>query len=566
MTVIGKNQISPKPVRARKLWVMVLAPIFLIVMVVLAAMIAYNIESQSNLVDAQVAGQNTRLANVVNNAIFDALRTGENDMVRNQFLRLNEKLPGVNIYVYDFRGVVSFSTDSSKVGDSINRLFEDTEAVKAIDQVLSGHKPPTSIDTVDIAGETYSVKHLPILNEQSCHHCHGQSQETLGGITVASSLAGSLNAMRKTRDRSFLIGIGGLVVLVSAIYLLFFVLVNKPVIAILHQAQKLRQGDFTHHTETRRKDELSHILNRLNIISAEMRIIFKGFTQKSDLLVESSEQLATISDTLKSEAESTSDQSNRVADATREVSTTMNTVAASMGETSTNISMVTTRSDELFRTISEIARSSGKAKSVIDSATSSFDGVSEVVQELGKAAKEIDAVTDSIREVSEQVNLLALNATIEAARAGEAGKGFAVVAQEIKELARQTATATNNADEKLRWMQLKTEDTMQKIKQISAIMDDAHNSVNTIAAAVEEQSGSTREIAENMTQALSGVSAVNDNIARSAQAIEQVSGRVRNVDASTGKILSNSELVDTQATDLSRLADEIKTAVHKFKI
>jgi methyl-accepting chemotaxis protein len=566
MTVKEKNQTSKKTIRGRKLWFMVLVPIFAIVLVVLTAMIAYNIKSQSNMVESQVADQNTRLANVVNNAIFDALRTGDNDVVRSQFSRLNEKLPGVNIYVYDFRGVVSFSTDSSKVGNSMNRIFEDEEAATAINQMLADQQPPTSITTVDIANEIYSVKHLPIPNDQSCHHCHGQSQEILGGITVASSLAGSLQTMKRTRNKSFLLGICGLMILVTAIYLLFFILVNKPVQLILNQAKKLREGDFTHHTDTQRKDELAHILNRLNLISGEMRSIFSGFTQKSDMLVESSEQLTTISDKLKSEAESTSEQSRSVSDATLEVSTTMNSVAASMEETSTNISMVTTRSDELFQTISEIAESSGKAQSVIDSATSSFNGVSEVVQELGKAAKEIDVVTDSIRDVSEQVNLLALNATIEAARAGEAGKGFAVVAQEIKELAKQTATATNNADEKLRWMQSKTEETGQKIKEISGIMDDARNAVNTIAAAVEEQSASTKEITENMSQALKGVSEVNDNIARSAQSTEQASNRVRNVDTSTQQILSNSEFVDKQAADLAKLAEEMKTAVHKFII
>ena len=566
MTAKGKNQASKNPVHGRKLWFMVLVPIFSIVLVVLTAMIAYNIKSQSNMVESQVAGQNTRLANVVNNAIFDALSTGDNDIVRSQFSRLNEKLPGVNIYVYDFRGVVSFSTDSSTVGESMNRIFEDGEAATAINQMLADQQSPTSITTVDIANEIYSVKHLPIPNEQSCFHCHGQSQKILGGITVASSLAGSMQAMKKTRNRSLLLGLCGLAILVSAIYLLFFILVNKPVQLILNQAKKLRQGDFTHHTDTKRKDELAHILNRLNLVSAEMRAIFGGFTQKSDMLVESSEQLATISDKLKSEAESTSEQSRNVSNATQEVSTTMNSVAAAMEETSTNISMVTTRSDELFKTISEIAESSGKAQSVIDSATRSFDGVSEVVVELGKAAKEIDVVTDSIRDVSEQVNLLALNATIEAARAGEAGKGFAVVAQEIKELAKQTATATNNADEKLRWMQSKTEETMDKIQEISAIMDDASSSVNTIAAAVEEQSASTKEITENMTQALHGVSEVNDNIARSAQSTEQASNRVRNVDTSTQHILSNSELVNKQATDLSLLAEEVKTALQKFKV
>lgn len=553
-------------VRGRKLWIMVLVPIFFIVVIVLAVMIAHSIKSQSQLVDQQVGDQNTRLAGVVNNAIFDALSTGDNDIVRSQFSRLDQKLPGVSIYVYDFRGTVSFSTDRSTVGAPIERVVDNDETIATISKMLSDGQTPNTIDKMGKNNTRYSVKHLPILNERSCYHCHGQSQKILGGITVASDLSGSMNAMNRIRNQSVLIGLCGLVILVSAIYLLFFILVNKPVLMILNQAQKLRQGDFTHRAKTQRKDELAHILNRLNLISDEMQSIFQGFTLKSDRLAESSEQLISISEKLKSEAGSTSEQSNSVAESTLEVSTTMNSVAASIEETATNISQVTTRSDELFRTISEIAESSGKAKSVIDNATSSFVKVSEVVQELGQAAKEIDVVTDSIRDVSEQVDLLALNATIEAARAGEAGKGFAVVAQEIKELAKQTASATNNADEKLRWMQSKTTETMEKMKQISDIMDEANQSVNTIAAAVEEQSASTKEIAENMTQASEGVSEVSGNIARSAQASERVSERVRDVDDSTQQILLGSESVNQQAGDLSQLAEEIKTEIHKFHV
>ena len=566
MQASAKTKNKQSPVRGRKLWFMVLVPIFLIVVIVLAATMAYNLRAQKNLVDQQAADQNTRLANVVNNAIFDALSTGDNDVVRAQFARLNEKLPGVSIYVYDFRGTVSFSTDRSKLGIPMQQIFANTTTGAAIDRMLTDRQLPASIDKVHINSETYSVKHLPIPNEQSCYHCHGQSQKVLGGITVASSLSSSLAALRNVRDQSALIGICGLVVLVSAIYLLFFILVNKPIHLILQQAQNLRKGDFTHQSKTQRKDELAHILNRLNLISAEMQKIFQGFIRKSDQLADSSEQLASISEKLQSEARSTTEESNTLAESTRGVTATMNSVAASMEQTATNISQVTTRSDELFATISEIAQSSGKAQSVLDNAASSFDDFSAVVQELGKAAKEIDVVTDSIRDVSEQVDLLALNATIEAARAGEAGKGFAVVAQEIKELAKQTAAATNNADEKLRWMQSKTSETINKIDKMTAIMDEASQSVNTIAAAVEEQSASTKEIAANMAQASDGVSEANGNIARSAQAAETVSEGVHNVDDSTQQILAGSQSVNQQAQSLAQLAEEIKTAVHKFTV
>ena len=552
--------------RGQKLWVMVLVPTFIIVVAVLILVIGYNLKAQNHLVETQVSEQNMRLANIVINASFDALSTGDNDLVRSQFARLNEKLPGVRIFVYDFRGTVSFSTDTSKVGDSMERILGNTDATTAVSQMLTDHLPPTAASAVHLSGETFKVKHLPILNERSCHHCHGESQNILGGITMLSSVESALNAMHTTRNRSIMIGIVGLVILVSSIYFLFFFLVNKPVQLILNQARTIRRGDFTRRIKTKRRDELAHIINRFNLVSSDLRTVFKNFTHNSDMLAESSSQLIDISEKLRAEAEATSEQSNSVAKSTHDVSSTMTSVAASMEQTSTNINMVTSRSDELFRTISEIGQSSGKAQTVIDTAADNFSEVSEVVLELGNAAKEIDAVTDSIRDVSEQVNLLALNATIEAARAGEAGKGFAVVAQEIKELAKQAAAATNDADTKLRWMQSKTEETIGKIQEISTIMDEANLSVSTIAAAVEEQSISTKEIASNMTQAAEGVSEVNDNTARTAQASEEVSERVRMVDNSTQQILAGSESVNQQASDLAKLAEEIKTSVHKFKI
>jgi methyl-accepting chemotaxis protein len=555
-----------KPERSRKLWILVLAPSFVVVLAVLAVIIIHNIHAQQNLLDHQVNDQNSRLANIVNNAIFDALSTGDNDVVRAQFSRLNEKLPGVGIYVYDFRGVVSFSTDNNAVGASMNQLFKNSLAARSIDQMLTDHVPPALAATVETAQSTYSVKHLPIFNEPNCYHCHGQSKKLLGGISVASSIGEGLAAMRTTRNQSLMIGIAGLVILTSAIYLLFLRLVNKPVQLILNQALKLRQGDFTYQVDTKRKDELAHIAARLNLVSTDMRSIFKDFINNSDALAQSSTQLADISESLKSEAESTSEQSASVAESTADVSSTMQSVAAAMEEAATNINQVTSRSDELFQTIHEIAQSSGKTQTIIESAANSFNQISTVVQELGQAAKEIDVVTDSIREVSEQVNLLALNATIEAARAGEAGKGFAVVAQEIKDLAKQSATATNDADDKLRWMQSKTNETIDMIRQITAIIEEANQSVNTIASAVEEQSASTKEIVENMNQAATGVSEVSDNIARTAQATEKVSDRVQTVDRSTQQILSGSEMVNQKATDLSKIADEIKKAVHQFTI
>ncbi len=124
---------------------------------------AFSKKVQGDLVETEAAAQSTRLANTINNAIFDALSTGENDDVRAQFVRLNQKLPGVNIYVYDFRGVVSFSTDHSAVGSPMNRLLSESEAAVSLKQMLNDHQPPPGI-TVDLSGAPHNVEHLPIFN------------------------------------------------------------------------------------------------------------------------------------------------------------------------------------------------------------------------------------------------------------------------------------------------------------------------------------------------------------------------------------------------------------------
>jgi methyl-accepting chemotaxis protein len=148
--------------------------------------------------------------------------------------------------------------------------------------------------------------------------------------------------------------------------------------------------------------------------------------------------------------------------------------------------------------VKQVSQQSGRAQEISDSAVAEMATVSEAVTKLGDAATEIDEVTDVIRDISEQVNLLALNATIEAARAGEAGKGFAVVAQEIKDLAHQTAAATLQADEKLKWIQQRSTDLVGNVASISQVIKEINGIIVEVAASVEKQKETTRTTSGNV--------------------------------------------------------------------
>jgi methyl-accepting chemotaxis protein len=187
------------------------------------------------------------------------------------------------------------------------------------------------------------------------------------------------------------------------------------------------------------------------------------------------------------------------------------------------------------------------------------------MSELGKAAQAISKVTETITEISEQTNLLALNATIEAARAGEAGKGFAVVANEIKELAKQTATATMDIKVQIEGVQGSTRATVEEIGQISLIIDEIDGLIAQMATAVGEQSAATGEIAANISQASLGLSEVSENASQSSLVAGSITQDIVGVNTAAGEITRSSQQVKLSADQLLELAIDLQRLVNSFK-
>lgn len=187
------------------------------------------------------------------------------------------------------------------------------------------------------------------------------------------------------------------------------------------------------------------------------------------------------------------------------------------------------------------------------------------MKHLGVAAQEIGKVTQAISEISAQTNLLALNATIEAARAGAAGKGFAVVATEIKELAKQTAGATEDIRARIESVQSSSAASIGEIDRISLIIDEVSQIVSTIAAAIEEQSTVTRDIARNIAEASTGVEDANARMAESSVATRDIAVQIGSVDNAAGTMVSGSDNVRTSAGELSEIADQLRAAMRRFQ-
>ncbi len=233
-----------------------------------------------------------------------------------------------------------------------------------------------------------------------------------------------------------------------------------------------------------------------------------------------------------------------------ETSTQATTVAAASEEASSNVQTVASAAEELTSSIGEISRQVAQSTEIADSAVTAAERADEMVQGLAMSAQKIGEVVALITDIADQTNLLALNATIEAARAGEAGKGFAVVASEVKNLANQTAKATDEISGQIGGIQTSTDDSVKAIQGITKTIGEISEISTTIATAVEQQGAATSEIARNVEQAAAGTGEVSSNIAGVTKAASE-SGE------SANEVLS-------AANDLSQQSEMLKSEVDKF--
>ncbi len=326
------------------------------------------------------------------------------------------------------------------------------------------------------------------------------------------------------------------------------------------------EGDLTARLKDTSGTETQELAEWFNKFVAQVHGIISDVANNSSQVNQASVGLLGLATHLRKSSGAMSDKSSAVAVATEQMSSNMDSVASAMEEFSVNIGTVATASEEMTATITEISSNAGKAKEITGHAVGIATEASRRVDELGAAAREIGKVTETITAISSQTNLLALNATIEAARAGEAGRGFAVVANEIKELALQTARATEEIRGKIQGIQSATGVTVSEIQQVSQVIDEVDSIVSTIATAVEEQSVTTRDIADNVGQASQGVREVNENVSQADTVTRDIAKDVALVNVASAEIAESAGAVQSSSESLSELAKDLNTMVGKFKI
>ncbi|MEC4892358.1 MAG: methyl-accepting chemotaxis protein [Oscillatoria sp. PMC 1051.18] len=306
--------------------------------------------------------------------------------------------------------------------------------------------------------------------------------------------------------------------------------INNMILAIA-------QGDLSQKVGTKTIGDFKELTDNVNLMTANLTESVKKIATVAQALARTSEDLTEVSQQIQDNAEHTSGQAN--------------SASTYADEVNLNAQIVATGVEEMSASIKEIAKSSADAARVATNAVKMTETTNQTIAKLGQSSVEIGKVIKVITSIAQQTNLLALNATIEAARAGEAGKGFAVVANEVKELAKQTAKATEDISQKIETIQTDTKSSVEAIAQITAIINQINDFQNTIASAVEEQTATTNEIARNVAGAASGTSEIANNITSVAEAAQSTTA----VASKTFK----------SADKLAKLAAELQALVSQFK-
>jgi len=394
----------------------------------------------------------------------------------------------------------------------------------------------------------------PVRLTTDCLQCHGfpvgekdpfgyakegmKAGDLRGAFTVRASTQSLIETSQANSMAIFLISFLTLLAAAGVMFALVRRLVVKPLSAAVGLANAIAGNDLAvDDLPVGAQDEIGDATLALNTMKNNLRKTVEAIAETAIHVAAASEELTSTSQQISANSQETSTQAKVVSNAAQQVSQNLQTVA--------------TGAEEMGASIKEIAKNATEAAKVATSAVKVAENANSTVSKLGDSSTEIGQVIKVITSIAQQTNLLALNATIEAARAGEAGKGFAVVANEVKELAKETAKATEDISRKIEAIQTDTKAAVEAIGTISEVINQINGISNTIATAVEEQNATTNEMARNVSEAAQGSGEITSNVAGVAEAAESTSR------GATDTQKAAQDLVNTSA-ELRRLVDQFK--------
>ena len=454
-----------------------------------------------------------------------------------------------------FNGIVI--TAYPETAEPQNKLIaadtaEMGSTIAALDQAPLSSSEKSAIDGVQKARDAYlalSAKKVDISTPEKLAAVSAEFNAATAAQTNATAAAKKLlqtsvsrqqvrvhNAVRNLTWLLMIVAVGAGALMAIGLSLFGRRLVRR--INLLDEALAgVAQGDLTVNVDARGNDEVAHMAAGVNALTERLRGVFSSINATSGRLRGSAASLEEVAERVGRSASETSEQAE--------------VVARTADEVSQNVQAVAAGGEEMGSSIGEIARNANEAARVATGAVQSVESTTGTMNKLGESSREIGDVIRLITSIAEQTNLLALNATIEAARAGDAGKGFAVVADEVKQLAQETARATEDISKRVETIQEDSDQAAQAILEIAGVITRINEFQTTIASAVEEQTATTQAINAGVSDAATG----SGQIARSIAGVADAAGATR---SSIGQAEDSARELAGMSTELSRLIADFR--------
>jgi methyl-accepting chemotaxis protein len=376
-----------------------------------------------------------------------------------------------------------------------------------------------------------------------------------------------VNASSTSGLNAFLIE-GGLIALLVQSGLAFWITrsITRPINECVLAMKRLAEGDLTTEVVVNRHDELGALGKAINTSITTLRQLVGSLTQSASDLQRSSRNLSNTASTQAAAVEETTVQANTVAAASEELSVNAKTMATAAAQITKSTETVSASIESMSDSLREVSKNCAKESEIARKADIQARETQQLMNKLDESARQIGKVVELINRIAEQTNLLALNATIEAASAGEAGRGFAVVANEVKELARQSAAATEDIRQQVGFIQDHTRASTLSLGEVAKVIEEVSHIAVTIAATVKEQSAATFSVLDTINNVSSASLSLTQNVQQTADGALEVARNINGVSTAAAEGAKGATHISTSATELTALSATLTQLVAKFKI
>ena len=406
----------------------------------------------------------------------------------------------------------------------------------------------------------------PAIQEAIITSPEAGSKEVLGGVKLWMS-PNALAAERQKMQQDLVIQLvllGG--ALMVSTWLLARWIIQRPLEVVTRQLHAIAEGDLTTRSQFKSNDEFGQLANELDFTAVALMSMIKGISENALRLKSAANTLTGTATNQAAAAEETTVQANTVAAAGEELSVNAKTMATSAAEITKSTETVSASIEAMSDSIREVSKNCAKESEIARTADTQARETQALMVKLDESARQIGKVVELINRIAEQTNLLALNATIEAASAGEAGRGFAVVANEVKELARQSAAATEDIRKQVGFIQDNTRASTLSLGEVAKVIEEVSNIAVSIAETVKEQSAATSTVLETINNVSSASLSLTQNVQQTADGALEVARNINGVSNAAAEGAKGATHISTSANELNVLSATLTQLVAKFKI